>query len=81
MQQYRKSNVSHVFCLNCTFVIDATVKHLTSRSFVKCGVSAIITAAHKICAPDLRFMISQHAFTKIYLLPIVQINNYISKKI
>ena len=47
MQQYRKSNFSHVFCLNCISVIDATVKHLISRSFLKCGVSAVTKAAHK----------------------------------
>ena len=45
-QQYRKSNFSDVFCLNCNFVTDATVKHLTSRSFLKCGVSAETMAAH-----------------------------------
>ena len=38
MQQYRKSNFSDVFCLNYIFVIDATVKHLISKSFPKCGV-------------------------------------------
>ena len=35
MQQYRYSNFSHVFCLNCIFVIDAAVKQLVSRSFLK----------------------------------------------
>ena len=47
MQQYRKSNYSDMFCLNCIFVIDATVKHLISRSFLKCSVSAVTMAAHK----------------------------------
>ena len=36
----RKSKFSDVFCLNCILVIDATVKHLISRSFLKRGVSA-----------------------------------------
>ena len=30
MQQYRLSNFSGVFCLNCSFVIDATLKHLNA---------------------------------------------------
>ena len=47
MLQYLESNFSDVFCLNCIFVIDATVKHLISRSFFKCGVSAVAMAAHK----------------------------------
>ena len=47
MQQYQKTNFSDVFCLNCIFVIDATMKHLISRSFLKCGVSAVTMAAHK----------------------------------
>ena len=47
MQQYRKSNFSEMFCLNCIFVIDATVKLLIRRSFLKCGVSAVTMAAHK----------------------------------
>ena len=32
------------------------------------------------CALGLCFIISQHAFTKLYLLPIVRIINYIPKK-
>ena len=48
MQQYRKSNFSDVFCLNCIFVIDAAaVKQLVSRSFLKYGVSAVGMGAHK----------------------------------
>ena len=47
MLQYRKSNFSYVFCLNCIFVIDATVKHILNRCFLKCVVSAVTTAAHK----------------------------------
>ena len=39
MQQYRYSNFSDVFCLNCNFVIDAAVKQLVSRSFQKYGAS------------------------------------------
>ena len=35
-----------MFCLNCIFVIDAAVKQLISRSFLKCGVSAVNMAAH-----------------------------------
>ena len=46
-QQCRKSNFSDVFCLNCIFVIDATVKHLISKCFLNCGVSAETMAAHK----------------------------------
>ena len=46
MQQYRKSNF-YVFCLNCIYVIDATVKLLISRNFLKCGVSAVTMAGHK----------------------------------
>ena len=49
MQQYRCSNFSDVFCLNCIFVIDAAaLMHLVSRSFLKYGVSAGTMAAHKI---------------------------------
>ena len=49
MQQYRYSNFSDVFCLNCIFVIDAhaAVKQLVSRSFLIHGVSAVTMAAHK----------------------------------
>ena len=48
MQQYRYSNFSDVFCLNCNFVIDAAVKQLVSGSFLKFGESAVTMAAHKI---------------------------------
>ena len=48
MQQYRYSNFSDVFRLNYSFVIDAAVKQLVSRSFLKYGVSAVTMAAHKI---------------------------------
>ena len=48
MQQYRYSNFSDVFCLNCNFVIDAAVKQLVSGSFLKYEVSAVTMAAHKI---------------------------------
>ena len=48
MQQYRYSNFSDVFCLNCIFVIDAAVMQLVSRSFPKYGVSAGTMAARKI---------------------------------
>ena len=48
MQQYRYSNFSHAFCLNCIFVIDAAVKQLVSRSFLKYGASAGTMATHKI---------------------------------
>ena len=48
MQQYRWSNFSDVFCLNCIFVIDAAaVKQLVSRSFLKYGVSAVAMVAYK----------------------------------
>ena len=40
MQQYRYSNFSDVFCLNCIFVINAVVKELVSRSFLRYGVPA-----------------------------------------
>ena len=43
----RWSNFSVVFCLKCIFVIDVAVKQLRSRSFLKCGVSAVTMAAHK----------------------------------
>ena len=46
MQQYRWSSFSDVFSLNCIFVIDAAVKQLVSRSFLKHGVSAVAMAAH-----------------------------------
>ena len=36
-----------MFCLNCIFIIDAAVKQLVSRSFLKHGVSAVAMAAHK----------------------------------
>ena len=48
MQQYRYSNFSDVFCLNCNFVIDAAVKQLVSGSSLKYEVSAVTMAAHKI---------------------------------
>ena len=41
IQQYRYSNFSDMFCLNCIFVIDAAVKQLVSRSFLKYGASAV----------------------------------------
>ena len=47
MQQYRKSNFSDMFCLNCIFVMDATVKHFIKRSFLECGASAVTMAALK----------------------------------
>ena len=47
MQQYRYFNFSDVFCLNYIFVIDAAVKQLVSRSFLKYGASAVTMAAHK----------------------------------
>ena len=48
MQQYRYSNFSDVFCLNCIFVIDAIVRQLVSGSSLKHEVSAVTMAAHKI---------------------------------
>ena len=48
MQQYRYSNFSDVFRSNCIFVIDAAVKQLVSRSFLKYSGSAVTMAAHKI---------------------------------
>ena len=49
MQQYRRSNFSDVFCLNCIFVIGAAAeKQLVSTSFLKWGVSAVAMAAHKL---------------------------------
>ena len=48
MQQYRCSNFSDVFCLNCNFVIDAAVKQLVSGSSLKYELSAVTMAAHKI---------------------------------
>ena len=47
MQQYRKSRFFDVFCLNRIFVIDAAVKQLVSKSFLKHGVSAVALATHK----------------------------------
>ena len=55
MQQYRCSNFSDVFCLNCNFVIDAAVKPLVSGSFLKYGVSAVTIAAHKIFLKNQTF--------------------------
>ena len=46
MQQYRYSNFSDVFCLNCNFVIDAVVKQLASGSCLKYEVSAVTMTAH-----------------------------------
>ena len=48
MQQYRYSNFSDVFSLNCSYVIDAAVKQLVSGSALKYEVSAATMAAHKI---------------------------------
>ena len=62
MQQYRKSNCSDVFCLNCIFVIDATVKHLISRSFLKCDVSAVTMAAHKNLKKNCQIKSSFYSF-------------------
>ena len=47
MPQYRYSNFSDVFCLNCIFAIDDVVKQLVSRSFLKYGLSAVTMAARK----------------------------------
>ena len=57
MQQYRYSNFSDVFCLNCIFVIDAALKQLMSRSFFKCGVFAVTKTAHKILLKNQIFII------------------------
>ena len=48
MQQYQYSNFSDVFCLNCSFVIDAAVRQLRSGSSLKYEEFAITMAAHKI---------------------------------
>ena len=48
MQQYRYSNFSDVFSLNCSFVIDAAVRQLVSESSLKYEESAVTMAAHKI---------------------------------
>ena len=48
MQLYRHSNFSNVFCLNCSFVIDAAVRQLVSGSSLKYEISAVTMAAHKI---------------------------------
>ena len=48
MQQYRYSNFSDVFCLNCNYVIDAAVKQLVSGSSLKYEASAASMAAYKI---------------------------------
>ena len=45
MQQYR---ISDVFCLNCSFVIDAAVRQLVSGSFLRYEESAVTMAAHKM---------------------------------
>ena len=37
-----------MFCLNCIFVIDAAMKRLVSRSFLKYGVSAVIMVAQQL---------------------------------
>ena len=57
MQQYRYSNFSDVFCLNCNFVIDAAMKQLVgiSGSSLKYEVSAETMAAHKIFLKDQIF--------------------------
>ena len=55
MQQFRYSNFSDVFCLNCNFVIDAAVKQLASGSSLKYEVSAVTMAAHKIFLKDQIF--------------------------
>ena len=47
MQQYRYSNFSDVFCLNCSFVIDAAAKQLVSGSSLKYEESAVTMAALK----------------------------------
>ena len=49
MQQYRLSNFSYVFGMNCIFVIDAPVKHLIIKSFLKSGAASAVTmTARKI---------------------------------
>ena len=57
MQQYRYSNFSDVFCLNCNFLINAAVKQLVSGSFLKYGVSAVTVAAHKIFLKNQYFTV------------------------
>ena len=61
MQPYRYSNFSHVFFLNCIFVIDAAVKQLVglSRSFLKYGVSAVTMAAHNLSFLNQIFTVGQ----------------------
>ena len=60
MQQYRYSSFSDMLCLNCIFVIDAAVKQLVSRSFLKHGVSAVPMAAHNffLIKSNLRLVVS-----------------------
>ena len=56
-QQYRYSNFSDVFCLNCNLVNDAAVKQLVSRSSLKDEASAVTMAAHKIFLKNQIFTI------------------------
>ena len=48
MQQYRYFNFSGVFCLNYIFIIDAAVKQLVSRSFLKYSASAVTNSRTQI---------------------------------
>ena len=57
MQQYRYSNFSDVFFLNCVFVIDAAVKQLVSRSFLKYDVSVVTMAARKVFFSNQTFTV------------------------
>ena len=64
MQQYRKSNFSDMYCLNCIFVIDATVMAAHKRFFIKLNQIFIIgysfhytpcstEARQRVAGPDL----------------------------
>ena len=57
MQQYRYSNFSDVFCLNCSFVIDAAVRRLVSGGSLKYEESAVSMAAHKILLKNQIFTV------------------------
>ena len=61
MQQFRYSNFSDVFCLNCNYVIDAAVKQLVNASSLKHEASAASMAAHN-------FFLKNQIFTVIVSL-------------
>ena len=57
-----------MFCLKCIFVIDVAVKQLRSKSFLKCGVSAVTMAAYKFFL-KIKLNLDYTRFIKFVVVP------------